>query len=58
MLRSDPGDDSARLYLGEILLAEGERAAAMNHLKQAAQSGNRSVRNAALDALRAAGEKQ
>ncbi len=58
VLRSDPGDDSARLYLGEILLAEGERAAAMNHLKQAAQSGNRSVRNAALDALRAAGEKQ
>ena len=58
VLRSDPGDDSAHLYLGKILLAEGDRASAVTHLEKASQSGNRSVRTAALDALRAAGEKK
>jgi hypothetical protein len=46
------------LYLGKILLAEGDRASAVTHLEKASQSGNRSVRTAALDALRAAGEKK
>jgi len=58
VLRSEPGDDSAHLYLGKILLAEGERAAAVTHLEKASKSSNRNVRNAALDALRAAGEKK
>jgi thioredoxin-like negative regulator of GroEL len=58
VLRSDPADDSARLYLGKILLAEGDRASAVTHLEKASQSANRSVRTAALDALRAAGEKK
>jgi hypothetical protein len=46
------------LYLGKILLAEGDRASAVTHLEKASQSGNRSVRTAALDALRATGEKK
>ena len=58
VLRSDPGDDSAHLYLGKILLAEGDRASAVTHLETASHSGNRSVRIAALDALRATGEKK
>jgi tetratricopeptide (TPR) repeat protein len=58
VLRSDPGDASAHLYLGKILLAEGDRAPAVTHLEKASQSGNLSVRTAALDALRAAGEKK
>jgi hypothetical protein len=46
------------LYLGKILLAEGDRASAVTHLEKASQSGTPNVRTAALDALRAAGEKK
>jgi predicted CXXCH cytochrome family protein len=58
VLASDPGDASAHLYLGKILLVEGSRDLAGRHLEQASRSKIEAVRAAALDALRAAGEKQ
>jgi predicted CXXCH cytochrome family protein len=58
VLRSNPDDDSAHFYLGKILLAEGDRASAVTHLEKASRSDNRSVRTAALDSLRAAGERK
>jgi hypothetical protein len=44
--------------LGKILLVEGSRDLAGRHLEQASRSKIEAVRAAALDALRAAGEKQ
>ena len=53
-IRSVPSDYEAHLYLGKILLDEGNLVSAIIELQAASQSSSPNVRAAALDALRTA----
>ena len=52
MVTLAPQHAEANLNLGILLMAEGETESARRHLRQAAQSPNTAVRQAAEDALR------
>jgi tetratricopeptide (TPR) repeat protein len=50
-----PGSARARLRLGNVLAAQGDRTAAVPHLREAAKSGDASISQQAAEALRRIG---